>query len=438
MHVPPLLAPPLLIIVLLASLAETLLSLWLSRRHIAHVRAHRERVPADFAHALTAEQHRRAADYTAARERLAMVREVWQWLIGAAWLLGGFDLLYGLLATVTPPSLGRSVGFVLAFAAIGTLLALPFSLYGTFVVEQAFGFNRTTPNLYARDRLRGWSIGLLLATPLLFGAFWLIGHAAGLWWLYAWLGLVVLMLAAPAFYVRLIAPRFNRFTPLPDGELRQGITALVRECGFRAAALFTMDASRRSSHGNAYFIGFGRSKRIVLFDTLVEGSPIEEVRAIVAHELGHFRHGHVVQGLLRSAVILFVVLAGFGWLAHQPWLLPAFGIRHRDAALSLVACLLCWSLVGPLASLLGNWISRRHEFQADAFARSHAGAAPMVAALVRLSRDNASTLTPDPLYALYHYSHPPVPVRVARLRAEETMRLRAEEQTRLRAAEAAG
>ncbi|WP_428390751.1 M48 family metallopeptidase [Lichenicoccus sp.] len=417
MHVPPLPAP-LLIIVLLASLAETLLSLWLSRRQIAHVRAHCEQVPADFAHAITVEQHRRAAEYTVARERLAMVRQVWQWLVGAAWLLVGFDLLYGLLAAATPPSLGRSVGFVLAYAAIGALLALPFSLYGTFVVEQGFGFNRTTPALYARDRLRGWGIGLLLATPLLFVAFWLIARVAGLWWLYGWLGLVVLMLGAPAVYVRLIAPRFNRFTPLPEGELRQGITALVRECGFRAAALFTMDASRRSSHGNAYFIGFGRNKRIVLFDTLIDGSPIEEVRAIVAHELGHFRHGHILQGLLRSAVVLFVVLAGFGWLAHQPWLLPAFGIQHRDAALSLVACLLCWSLVGPLASLLGNWISRRHEFQADAFARSRAGAGPMIAALVRLSRDNASTLTPDPLYALYHYSHPPVPVRVARLRAE--------------------
>jgi STE24 endopeptidase len=180
-----------------------------------------------------------------------------------------------------------------------------------------------------------------------------------------------------------------------------------------------MDASKRSGHGNAYFIGFGRSKRIVLFDTLVDSSPPDEIRAIIAHELGHFKHRHVLFGLLRSAVILFFVLAGFGWLARQAWLLPALGIRHADDALSLVACVLCWSLLGPLAALLGNWISRRHEFQADEFARLHTGADPMVAALVRLSRENASTLTPDPLYALYHYSHPPVPLRIARIRASQ-------------------
>lgn len=411
MHIPPLLA-----ILLAASLAETALSLWLSRRQIRHVRAHRDATPADFAHAVSPPEHRKAADYTVARERLAMLRAGWQWLIGAAWLLGGFDLLYGLLASAMPPSLGRSTAFVLANVAIGTLLSLPFSLYATFVIEQRFGFNRTSPALFARDRIKGWGLSLLLMVPLLLGCFWLMRSATGLWWLYVWLGMVALTLSAPTVYVRLIAPRFNRFTPLPDGELRRGILALMESCGFRASALFTMDASKRSAHGNAYFIGFGRTKRIVLFDTLVEGSPLDEVRAIIAHELGHFKHRHVLFGLLRSVAILFFVLAGFGWLVRQPWLLPSLGIRHADAALSLVACLLCWSLVGPFGSLLGNWLSRRHEFQADEFARRHTGADPMVSALVRLSRENASTLTPDPLYALYHYSHPPVPVRVARIR----------------------
>lgn len=414
MHVPPLLA-----LLLAASLIEAALSLWLSRRHIAHVRNHRDRVPADFAQSVSLAEHRRAADYTAARERLVMVRTVWQWAIGAAWLLGGFDLLYGLIAGTTPPSLGRSTGFVLAYAAIGTVLSLPVSLTMTFVIEQRFGFNRTTPSLYIRDRLKSWTIALVLSVPLLLGCFWLMHHASGLWWLYVWAGLVVLMLSAPAVYVRLIAPRFNTFTPLPEGELKNGIVALMQACGFRASALFTMDASKRSAHGNAYFIGFGRTKRIVLFDTLVESSPLEEVRAIIAHELGHFRHRHVLFGLLRSAAILFFVLAGFGWLARQPWLLSSLGIRHADPALSLVACLLCWSLVGPLTAILGNWISRRNEFQADEFARREAGADPMVSALVRLSRENASTLTPDPLYALYHYSHPPVPVRVAHLRQSQ-------------------
>jgi STE24 endopeptidase len=414
MHIPPLLA-----LLLAASLLEAVLSLWLSRRHIAYVQAHRDRVPADFARTVSPDEHRRAADYTAARERLAMLRTVWQWAIGAGWLLGGFDLLYGLLADAVPFSLGRSAAFVLAYAAIGTALSLPFSLYATFVVEQRFGFNRTTPALYLRDRLKGWAIALVLSVPLLLGCFWLMRHASGFWWLYVWLGLVVITLSAPAVYVRLIAPRFNRFTPLPEGELKNSILALMQACGFRASALFTMDASKRSAHGNAYFIGFGRTKRIVLFDTLVESSPTEEVRAIIAHELGHFRHRHVLFGLLRSVAILFFVLAGFGWLARQPWLLPSLGIRHADPALSLVACMLCWSLVGPFAALLGNWISRRNEFQADDFARRQTGADPMVSALVRLSRENASTLTPDPLYALYHYSHPPVPVRIAHLRQSE-------------------
>ncbi len=414
MHIPTLLA-----ILLAASFAETALSLWLSRRQVAHVRSHRDIIPADFAQSVSAPEHRRAADYTVARERLATMRAIWGWAIGAAWLLGGFDLLYGLLARAMPPSLGRSTAFVLATAAVGALLSLPFSLYATFVVEQRFGFNRTTPALFLRDRLQGWAIALVLGVPLLLGCFWLMRNATGLWWLYVWAGLTLLTMAAPTVYVRLVAPRFNRFTPLPEGELRSGILALMQACGFRASALFTMDASKRSAHGNAYFIGFGRTKRIVLFDTLVESSPLEEVRAIVAHELGHFRHRHVLFGLLRSVAVTFFVLAGFGWLARQPWLLPSLGIRHSDAALSLVACVLCWSLVGPFGSLLGNWMSRRHEFQADEFARSHTGADPMVSALVRLSRENASTLTPDPLYALYHYSHPPVPVRVARIRQNQ-------------------
>jgi len=412
------LVPPLLTILLAASLAETALSLWLSRRQIAHVRKNRERVPVDFAQTVSPDEHRKAADYTVARERLAMVRSIWQWAIGAAWLLGGFDLLYSGIASLLPPSLGRSTGFVLASTAIGMALSLPFALYATFVIEQKFGFNRTTPALFIRDRLKSWALSLTLAVPLLFGCFWLMREATGLWWLYVWLGLAVLMLSAPAIYVRLIAPRFNRFTPLPEGDLKHGILALMQACGFRASALYTMDASKRSAHGNAYFIGFGRTKRIVLFDTLVEGSPLDEIRAIVAHELGHFRHRHVLFGLIRSVAVTFFVLAGFGWLARQPWLLGSLGIHHSDDALSLVACVLCWSLVGPFGALLGNWTSRRHEFQADAFARSQTGADPMVSALVRLSRENASTLTPDPLYALYHYSHPPVPVRIARLRSQ--------------------
>lgn len=408
--------PPILAVLLAATAAQVAVSLWLSRRQIRHVRRCRDVVPADFAQSVSLAEHRKAADYSIARERLAMVRAVWGAILGAAWLLGGFDLVFAGVAGLVAPSLARSVVFVLAVLAVSAVCSLPFGIYATFGIEQRFGFNRSTPALFVADRLRGWAIALVVGVPLLAGCFWLMGHAAGLWWLYVWLGLLVLMAVAPTVYVRLVAPRFNRFTVLPEGTLRQAITELMEKCGFHASALFTMDASRRSAHGNAYFIGFGRSKRIVLFDTLVDASPIEEIRAVIAHELGHFRHRHVVFGLARGALITLVALALFGWLAPQPWLLPAIGIAHRDPALSLVACVLCWSLVEPFAGLAGNVISRRHEYQADAFARAHAGADAMVAALVRLARDNASTLTPDPVYALYHYSHPPVPLRVARLR----------------------
>jgi STE24 endopeptidase len=219
--------------------------------------------------------------------------------------------------------------------------------------------------------------------------------------------------------VRLIAPRFNTFTPLREGDLRGRIETLLRRCGFRSSGLFSMDASRRSAHGNAYFIGFGNTKRIVLFDTLIEGNSPDEIEAVVAHELGHYRHGHVLFGMLRGAVIAFIVLAAFGWLTRQAWLLPSFGIVYHDDALALLACLLLNAMVGPLLAPLGNWISRRNEFQADDYARRHVAAAPMISALLKLSRDNASTLTPDALYALVHYSHPPVPIRIRHLHEAE-------------------
>lgn len=414
--------PFLLVALLGAAIAETAFSLWLSRRQIAHVARHQNAVPAEFSDTVTPAEHHKAAAYTIARERLAMIQSIVGVLTGMAWLLGGFDRLYAALALITPPSIGRSVFFVLAIAAVSEAIALPFAAYRTFVTEQRFGFNRATPGLFLRDKLKGWAIALVIAVPLLSGCFWFMRTMAGLWWLYVWFGVVIVMAAAPAIYVRWIAPRFNRFTPLPDGDLRRGIEGLMRACGFRAAGLYTMDASKRSAHGNAYFIGFGRSKRIVLFDTLVESSTPAEIQAVIAHELGHFHHRHVLFALVRAALIAFIALFTFGFLARQSWLLPALGITHTDDALSLIAGLLCWSILGPFLSLAGNFLSRRNEFQADDFARAHVGAEPMISALVRLSRENAATLTPDPLYALYHYSHPPVPVRIAHIRAARPTR----------------
>ena len=409
--------PMLLAAFILAAIAWTGLSLWLSVRQIACVRRHRDAVPADFSASIGLEEHRKAADYAVARERLSIVSAVFNLLVSLGWVLGGIGLLYATVADVLPPSLGRGVAFLVGVFAIGALLRLPLDAYDTFVLEQRFAFNHTTPLMFASDRLKGWAITLAIAVPLLFACLWAMRSFAGLWWLWTWFALVAIILAAPTVYVRLIAPRFNRFTPLAEGELRERVETLLRRCGFRASGLFTMDASRRSSHGNAFFVGFGRTKRVVLFDTLIARSTPEEIEAVVAHELGHDRHGHVLFGLLRAAAMTFLALAAFGWLCKQPWLLPSFGISASDDALALLVCLLLNSMIGPLLMPLSNWISRRNEFQADDYASHHVGTAPMVSALLKLARDNASTLTPDPVYALVHYSHPPVPIRIRHLHA---------------------
>ena len=409
---------PLLILFVAATVAWTAVSLYLSHRQASFVRAHRERVPADFAATITPDEHRTAADYAIARETLSSVEGVIDMIVTLGWALGGIALLNRWLVSVPMPSLARGVAFFVATGVVSTLVGLPFGVYRAFGLEKRFGFNRTSPATFAVDRLKRAMLSLVVGVPLLFALLWAMRTLSGLWWLYAWVALLALMLVAPALYVRLVAPRFNRFTPLADAGLRARIEGLLARSGFQSSGLYTMDASRRTAHGNAYFIGFGRAKRIVLFDTLLERSTPDEVEAVVAHELGHFLHRHVLFGLLRGAVMLFVLLAGFGWLTRQPWLLPQFGLAGvHDDAVALFVCSLLASVFGPLLAPLGNWISRKNEYQADDYARRTVGVEPMVGALTRLARDNASTLTPDPLYALVHHSHPTVPLRVRHLRA---------------------
>ena len=410
--------PWLSLVFIAATVLWTLFSFYLSLRQSTFVARHRSSVPDDFAASLSLAEHQKAADYSLARERLDRWETLVATLVPIAFALGGIDLLYNALSGVIAPGIWRGVAFLVGTGVVGAVVELPFDAIRAFGVEDRFGFNRTTPARFIADRLKQAAITLVVAVPLLAALLEVMRRLTGLWWLYAWLGLLVIMIAAPSIFVRFIAPRFNRFDPL-EGSLRDRIEALLARAGFRASGLFTMDASRRTAHGNAYFIGFGRTKRIVLFDTLVDKSPPEEIEAVVAHELGHFKHRHVLFGLARAAVILFVVLAAFGWLAKQPWLLPAFGVSARDDAAALYVCMLLASIVGPLAAPISNWISRRNEYQADDFARRAVGAEPMVGALTRLARDNASTLTPDPLYALVHHSHPSVPLRVRNLRAME-------------------
>ncbi len=394
----------------------TAFSLYLSFRQSAYVARHRADVPAAFAADISPEEHRKAADYSLARERVTRVETLVDAAVTVGWAVGGISLLYGLLASVISGSLARGVAFFIATGVVGTLVGLPFSVYRTFILEQRFGFNKTDARTFVIDRVKGAAISLIIAVPLLTGLLWLMQRLTGLWWLWAWFGLLAIMIAAPTVYMRVVAPRFNTFAPLADPALRTRIEALLSRAGYRSSGLYTMDASRRTAHGNAFFIGFGRSKRIVMFDTLLARCVPEEVEAVVAHELGHYLHRHVLFGLVRAAAMSFVALAAFGWLAKQPWLLPAFGVHQTNESLALYVCLLLGSLVGPLSAPLGNWVSRRNEYQADAYAGRTVGVAPMISALTNLARDNSSTLTPDPLYAMVHYSHPTVPLRVRHLR----------------------
>ncbi len=410
--------PPLSLFFIAATAAWTVLSIWLSLRQTAFVARHRNAVPADFAQTLSLDEHQKAADYARARERLDRFETLASAIPQLVFALGGIDLLYNAVAAVLPAGIWRGVSFLVATGVVGAIVDLPFAIARAFGIETRFGFNRTTPARFIADRVKQAAITLVIAVPLLAAVLWVMRALTGLWWLYAWVGMLVIMVAAPTIFVRFVAPRFNTFTPL-EGTLAARIESLLTRVGFRSSGLFLMDASRRTAHGNAYFIGFGRTKRIVLFDTLVDKSPPDEIEAVVAHELGHFKHRHVIFGLARGALMLLAMLAAFGWLAKQPWLLPSFGVAAHDDAAALFVCMLLASVVGPLTAPLSNWISRRNEYQADDFARRAVGADPMVGALTRLARDNASTLTPDPIYALVHHSHPSVPLRVRHLREME-------------------
>jgi STE24 endopeptidase len=409
--------PYLLVLFVIVSVGTTGFDLVLRARQAAYVARHRDAVPPAFADTVSLADHQRAAAYERARLRLGAASSVFGLVVALAWATFGYDALYGWVAGLAPAGLSRGVAFLIAAGAVSSVLGLPFAILRTFGIEQRFGFNRTRPGAFALDRVKGWALSLVLGAPLLYGLLWLM-RQPGPWWVWAWLGLTALMLVMMDAFPRFIAPLFNKFTPL-DGPLRDRIEGLLRRCGFQASGLFVMDASRRSGHGNAYFSGLGRSKRIVLFDTLIAGNSEAELEAVLAHELGHFKLNHILIGLAQTAVLSFLGFLAIGWGLRQPWLLPSFGITHQDPALALVVCVLAVQMAGPALGIAANWISRRHEYQADDFARRMVGAGPMVSALVRLSRDNASTLTTDPLYALVNFSHPPVPLRVARLRETE-------------------
>jgi STE24 endopeptidase len=400
---------------------STGLELWLSQRQIAAVTAHRDRVPEPFAASVSAVEHAKAADYTIAKARFGRVAEIMNAVITLTLTVGG-----GIAAI---DALWRHTGWSqpwLGLVVIGSMflltgiINLPLSIWSTFKLEARFGFNRTTPALFIADLAKSLLLTVLLGGPMLLATLALMERAGQLWWIYAWLLWLAVMFIMTWAYPAFIAPLFNKFSPLKDETLKTRIEDLLTRCGFKSQGVFVVDNSRRSSHGNAYFTGIGTNKRIVFFDTLLERLAHPEVEAVLAHELGHFSLKHVRKRLLVSIATSFIALAILGWLTGQPTFYTALGVptpsTHAALLLFILAAPFFTFFITPLSSL---W-SRRHEFEADNFATHHANANELATALVKLYRDNANTLTPDPVYVAFHYSHPPALERISRLKAAAT------------------
>ncbi|PKO48774.1 MAG: peptidase M48 [Betaproteobacteria bacterium HGW-Betaproteobacteria-4] len=393
--------------------------LWLKLRHIRYVASHRDAVPAEFAERIALADHQKAADYTVDRSKAAILHT----LIDAGVLLaftlgGGLAALHDVWSSQLD-GLAYGLAMIFSIMIISGLIDLPLSLYSQFVIEARHGFNRMTLGLFFTDLLKQSLLGLAIGAPVIAAVLWLMGAMGEYWWLYVWLFWSGFNLLIMFVYPTWIAPLFNKFSPLEDGEMKSRIEALLTRCGFRSSGLFVMDGSKRSSHGNAYFTGFGNNKRIVFFDTLLARLQPPEVEAVLAHELGHFRKKHVVKRM----VLMFAGSLAFLWLLGQlidaPWFYTGLGVPAQNTTLALILFFLVMPVFTfPLGPLMSH-LSRRHEFEADAYAAQHASASDLVQALVKLYQDNASTLTPDPLHSLFHDSHPPAAQRIAHLQAQE-------------------
>ncbi|HYE34356.1 M48 family metallopeptidase [Methylocaldum sp.] len=392
---------------------------WLSRRQLAYVRIHRNAVPDAFKDTISLEAHQKAADYTMDKGRLGNLDRI----IGLFVLLlftlgGGIDLVNRFWIGFELPSLVTGIGVVLSTILLINLFELPISLYQTFAIEERYGFNRNTPRQFVTDLVLQTVLSLAIGGPLLALILWIMQSVGSYWWLLAWsivMGFSILMSwAFPTF----IAPLFNKFTPLQDETLKRRIETLLDRCGFQSKGIFVMDGSRRSGHGNAYFTGIGDSKRIVFFDTLINSLNHDELEAVLAHELGHFRRRHVLKMLVASALITLIGFALLGWLSGQDWFYSGLGVSSQSNALALILFMLIMPVFTTFLQPVIAYFQRRHEFEADDFAAYYTKPAHLISALVKLYRDNASTLTPDPLYSAFHYSHPPASIRIANLSAK--------------------
>ena len=395
----------------------TLTRLWLGSRQVAYVQAHRAQVPAAFSADISLEAHQKAADYSSAKTKLALTEIIVQALLLLAFTLGGgLQWLDDAWRNILPSSeIIRGALVICSAMLVSALIDIPFEYYKTFSVDEKFGFNKMTPKMFFSDLVKHSIVGIALGAPILFAALWLMQGAGEYWWFYLWMVWSVFNIVMLAVYPTFIAPLFNKFTPLADESLKSRIEALLTKCGFKSQGLFVMDGSARSSHGNAYFTGFGSSKRVVFFDTLLNRLNTEEIEAVLAHELGHFKHHHVIKRIAMMFFMSFLGLALLGWLTNQAWFYNGLGVTQPSNHMALILFL----LVSPvflfiLRPIMASY-SRKNEFEADDYAAKHADAKHLVDALVKLYRDNASTLTPDPLHSAFYDSHPPASMRIAKL-----------------------
>ena len=395
---------------------------WLASRQIRHVARHRGEVPAAFAHTITQQAHQKAADYTVAKARFGLLDGAFEAALLLGWtLFGGLHWLNQTLLALMGGGMAQQLTLVAAFSVIAGVLGLPAAWWSTFRIEERFGFNKMSQGLWLGDLLKNAAVGALLGLPILALVLWLMGAAGSLWWLWAWgawMGFNLLMLVA---YPTLIAPLFNKFEPLQDETIKNRVKALMDRCGFAAKGLFVMDGSKRSAHANAYFTGFGAAKRVVFFDTLLKQLAPGEIDAVLAHELGHYKRRHIVQRVVLMFALSLVGFALLGWLSSQSWFYTGLGVvpslNEPNHALAILLFMMVVPLFTFFLSPLMAQLSRRHEFEADAYAMDKTDGQDLASALLKLYKDNASTLTPDPLYVRFYYSHPPAGERIARLQA---------------------
>ena len=405
-------------LLIIALISGVFLQWRLSVRHIRHIKANRETVPDNFADKIPLDAHHKAADYNCAKTRIRLVELIVSSILLLIWTLGGaLDFLDSIIRPYQLSGLWTGTIFILALMLISSLLDLPLSLYRTFRLEQRFGFNKMTPRLYINDLLKNALLMLIIGTPMIMLVLWFMDNSGAWWWLYVWLTWLGFNLVMVWAYPALIAPLFNKFRPLDNADLATRIAALLDRNGFTSSGIFVMDGSTRSTHGNAYFTGMGANKRIVFFDTLIDELSYDEIEAVLAHELGHFKCGHVKKRLAIMGITFLTGFAILGVLLELPWFYAGLGVSEPSAYMALTL----FVLVAPAFTLflqpLFSAISRKHEFEADDFATAQVRTGSLINALVKLYKENANTLTPDPLYSAFHDSHPPAPIRIAHLSA---------------------